>query len=159
MFNDVIYNICTDHWCTTKMQCRREVCDTVIWAYLLCDSETSLKLRSYIWRLLKYFCSFFACWFSGESTHSAGGIWRFGVLHLRRFDSVTSVLHDKALNARVWWSLREQWGEKRHAFLITKLQDSQGFIAAMDREVQERATSVAACAKVLSNSWSSACCS
>lgn len=130
----------------TKRQTKKEVCETVIWAYLPCDSETetSLKLRSYIWGFLKYFCPHFACWCSGESTHSGGGIWRFGVLlHLRRFDSdfctpLKSLEHWGVIESKrvVGWA-------KRCPLLITKLQGSQGLIAAM----AERATSIATCAR------------
>lgn len=145
-----------------KRQTKKEVCETVIWAYLPCNSETeaSLKLRSYIWGFLKYFCPHFACWCSGESTHSGGGIWRFGVLlHLRRFDS----------DFCIPWKSLEHWGvieskrvvgwAKRCPLLITKLQGSQGLIAAMERQMQRGQPPQQPAPKLLSDSWSSACCS
>lgn len=113
--------------------------ERLVWAYWSCyfESETTLKMRSYIWRQLEYFWHHFACWCCGESSQPEGGIWGFGVLlHLRRFNSVTSNSTEKPWATGCNRVYKEQWGEQRCPLHFTKWQGSQGFIAAMERAIQ-----------------------
>lgn len=84
---------------------------------------------------------------------------RSGVLlHLRRFDSVTSTLHEN-LEFQGVMRLRGWWSEQRCLFLITESRGSQRIHCCNGKTSADRQPPQQPVPKLLSDSWSSACCS